>query len=119
MISTSASVRDRLALHPVLCRVMDRHPEVLAICFADNVVLLGLAKDVLAAQYDLEVQLCRDLSPTPNVKESYFYAPAWTTEGLAMGTIPADFRATAARVAPDLATRLDAIIRLKGITVLG
>jgi hypothetical protein len=23
-----------LALHPVLCRVMDRHPEVLAICFS-------------------------------------------------------------------------------------
>ena len=37
-----------LALHPVLCRVMDRHPEVVAICFADNVVLLGLAKDSLS-----------------------------------------------------------------------
>jgi hypothetical protein len=36
-----------------------------------------------------------------------------------MGTIPVAFRATAARVAQDLATRLDAIIRLEGITVLG
>jgi len=98
---------------------MDRHPEVLAICFADNVVLLGLAKDVLAAQHDLEAQRCRDLSTTPNFRESYFYAPAWTEEGLTMGTIPAAFRATAARVAPDLAARLDAIIRLEGITVLG
>ena len=52
-------------------------------------------------------------------KESYFYAPAWTAEGLTTGTIPAAFRATAARVAPDLATRLNEIIRLEGITVLG
>ena len=78
-----------LALHPVLCRVMDRHPGVLAICFVDNVILLGLASDVLAAQHDLEAQLCRDLSATPNLKESCFYAPAWTAEGLTMGTIPA------------------------------
>ena len=88
-------------------------------CFADNVVLLGLASDVLAAQHDLEAQLCRDLNATPNLKESYFYAPAWTADGLTMGTIPAAFRNTAARVAPDLAARLDAIIRLEGITVLG
>jgi hypothetical protein len=78
-----------LALNPALCRVMDRHPEVLAICFADNVVLLGLAKDVLAAQHDLEAKFCRDLSTTPNLNQSYFYAPVWTAEGLTMGTIPA------------------------------
>jgi hypothetical protein len=36
-----------------------------------------------------------------------------------MDTIPAAFRATAASVAPDLATRLNEIIRLDGITVLG
>jgi len=98
---------------------MDRHPGVFAIYFADNVVLLGLASGVLAAQHDLEAQLCRDLSATPNLKESYFYAPAWTADGLTMGMIPEAFRNTAARVAPDLAARLDAIIRLEGITVLG
>jgi hypothetical protein len=86
-----------LALHPVLCRVMDRHPGVLAICFVDNVILLGLASDVLAAQHDLEAQLCRDLSATPNLKESYLYAPAWTADGLTMGTIPEAFRNMAAR----------------------
>ena len=80
---------------------------------------LGLAQDVLAAQHDLEAHLYRDLSATRNHKESYLYAPAWTAQGLTTGTIPAAFRATAARVAPDLATRLNEIIRLDGITVLG
>jgi hypothetical protein len=31
-------------------------------------------------------------------EESYFYAPAWTAEGLTMGTIPTAFRTTAERV---------------------
>jgi len=53
--------------------------------FDDNVLLLGLAKDVLAAQHDLEAQLCRDLGATPNHKESYFYAPAWTADQQSSG----------------------------------
>ena len=53
------------------------------------------------------------------LKQKSLYAPAWTAEGLTTGTIPAAFRATAAHVAPDLATRLNEIIRLEGITVLG
>ena len=85
MIIGSTEIRNK-RIYSILTLITP--PPKLSWGFADNVILLGLASDVLAAQQDLEAQLCRDLSATPNLKESYFYAPAWTADGLTMGSIP-------------------------------
>ena len=42
-----------LAMHPVLCRVMDRHERVQCVAFADNVWCIGKLSDVLPATKDL------------------------------------------------------------------
>ena len=104
-----------LGMHPILCRVMDRHDRAIAICFADNVYLLGLAHDVLRAHRDLEACLQHDLGTPPNLAECHLHAPAWRTHAM----LPDDFRATAAAITPELAPHLDAIVQFHGISVLG
>jgi hypothetical protein len=66
-----------LALHPVLCRVMDRHVNVHCVAFADNVWCIGKLSDVLPATSDLATAMEKSLTVTINVGESYIYAPAF------------------------------------------
>jgi hypothetical protein len=66
-----------LAMHPVLCRVMDRHVNVHCVAFADNVWCIGKLSDVLPATSDLATAMEKSLTVTINVGESYIYAPAF------------------------------------------
>ncbi|KAJ1486851.1 hypothetical protein T484DRAFT_1745382 [Baffinella frigidus] len=66
-----------LALHPVLCRVMDRHVNVHCVTFADNVWCIGKLSEVLPATSDLATAMEKSLTVTINVGESYIYAPAF------------------------------------------
>jgi hypothetical protein len=66
-----------LALHPVLCRVMDRHSNVHCVAFADNVWCIGKLSDVLPATSDLAKAMEESLTVTINVAESYIYAPSF------------------------------------------
>ena len=66
-----------LALHPVLCRVMDRHANVECVAFADNVWCIGKLSNVLPATQDLATAMETTLTVNINVAESYIYAPSF------------------------------------------
>jgi hypothetical protein len=66
-----------LAMHPVLCRVMERHEDVHCVAFADNVWCVGRLSDVLPATKDLATAMETTLTVSINMAESYIYAPAF------------------------------------------
>ena len=90
-----ASLMFCAAMHPIICRVLERHPEVYAVCFADNVYLVGRASAVLPAQVDLDRHLLQDLGVASKPSEAYVYAPIWDEAGL--GVPPQAFSDLAGR----------------------
>ena len=104
-------------MHPIICRVLDRHPGVFAICYADNVFLVGRASIVLPAHEELDRHLLQDMGVAHNPREAFLYAPLWAATEL--HAAPQSFYEMAARVAPTMAPTLPAAVRLDGIQVLG
>jgi hypothetical protein len=104
-------------MHPIICRVLERHPDVWAVCFADNVYLVGRASLVLPAQVDVDKHLLSDLGVDSKPSESFVFAPIWGDEELT--TPPQSFYDLVSRVAPELVPTIRQSVRTDGIPVLG
>ena len=105
------------AMHPIICRVLERHPGVYAVCYADNIYLVGRASVVFPAQVDLDRNLLQDLGVASKPSEAYVYAPIWEDVGLAAP--PQSFFDMVERVAPQLTSTIHERVRVAGIEVLG
>ena len=65
-----------LALHPIIMKVADAHPDILISAYADNVFMIGRISDLRGAISDYKLQLAEaDLRLNPT--ESEAYVPAW------------------------------------------
>ena len=65
-----------LALHPIIMKVADAHPDVLILAYADNVFMIGRISDLCGAISYYKLQLAEaDLRLNPT--ESEAYVPAW------------------------------------------
>ena len=65
-----------LALHPIIMKVAEAHPDVLILAYADNVIMIGKVSDLCGAVHDYKEYLALvglDLNPM----ESEAYVPAW------------------------------------------
>eukprot|EP00961_Rhodomonas_salina_P273524 3695855-Rhodomonas_salina.1 len=76
-----------MALHPVVMRVLDRHPGVFTVVYMDNVYLVSQLEATLAAASELADRMWQDLNLEVNTSESWIHAPAWARLGAAPDTL--------------------------------
>ena len=99
-------------LHPLLCRLMDRHPEVTCIAYADNVTFIGKLSLAWAALDEFNKLAREDLKLRINTSESLIHVPSWRT----LDEPPALYNEVSARF-PN--TPLDCRETLQGFKFLG
>ena len=105
------------AMQPIIYRVLERHPGVCAVCFADNAYLVGRASAVLSAQVDLDRHLLQDMGVASKPSEAHVYAPIWDEPGL--DAPPQSFFDMAESVAHELSSTMRERVRVTDIEVLG
>ena len=99
-------------LHPLLCRLMDRHPRVICVAYADNVTFIGPLSLAWAALDEFNKLALEDLQLRINTSESLIHVPSWRT----LDEAPALYHEVAARF-PN--TALQCHDNLQGFKFLG
>ena len=99
-------------LHPLLCRLMDRHPDVRCIAYADNVTFIGKLSLAWAALDEFNKLALEDLKLRIITSESLIHVPSWRT----LDEPPALYHEVSARF-PN--TPLDCRETLQGFKFLG